>query len=238
MPKEAFSPAFVVAWVAATCLCVWFLFIHAPLVLVAKDNIQPLLYIHLFGAYSVYIACVHNTLLTPSTLNGAARPFHIWVGRIGMFLGVVGFFSGFVLVWFIYDYTQNLGFSIGITFGGFSQIYTQIVGYKAIKRSQEIKAKIGAHEYKNEEELFALQDEQDAQLNDHIQSMIGLFVLACGIPALMRICDIVSYNYLPIFIGLAYSLSYVMSYPFAKRIRANRLSERGAATKETSLLYK
>lgn len=41
--------------------------------------------------HSVYLVCVHNTLLTPSTFKGAARPFHIWIGRVGLLLGVLGF---------------------------------------------------------------------------------------------------------------------------------------------------
>ena len=70
---------------------------------ITKRN--PLVYPHLIGAYSIYLVCVHNTLLTPSTFKGAARLFHIWIGRIGLVLGVIGFITGAILVWFIYDYT-------------------------------------------------------------------------------------------------------------------------------------
>ena len=36
-------------------------------------------------------------------------------------------------------------------------------------------------------ELIKLEDEQDEQLQMHIASMINLFVLACGIPGLIRL---------------------------------------------------
>mmetsp|Transcript_54116 Transcript_54116/g.114971 ORF Transcript_54116/g.114971 Transcript_54116/m.114971 type:complete len:231 (+) Transcript_54116:52-744(+) len=215
---SAFNPY----WAIATCLCIWFLCIHAPVVLSAKDHIRPLLYLHLVGAYSVYAACVHNTLVTPTK----SRPFHVWIGRFGLVLGVVGFITGFVLVWFINNFRQNYGFSIGITYGGMAQMQLEFVGYRAIRRFQKIKAQIAACEYKSEQELLALQDEQDAQMKVHVQSMMNLFVLACGIPALMRICDAAGYAYLPLLLILAFCLSHLMTRPFLEKMKATRLSER------------
>ena len=121
-------PSMTISWVISTGFCFWFLWIHAPVVLSAKDYIEPLLYFHLVGAYSIYMACAHNTLLTPSSLGGAARPFHVWIGRIGLLLGVMGFLTGAILTWFIMDYTQSWGFSIGITYGGLEQMRAQITG--------------------------------------------------------------------------------------------------------------
>ena len=97
--KEVLPATLDLHWVLGTCLCIWFLWIYAPVILAAKDYIPSLLYIHLFGVYSIYMACVHNTLLTPSTFGGAARPFHIAIGRLGFILGIVGFVSGFILTW-------------------------------------------------------------------------------------------------------------------------------------------
>ncbi len=234
MPATA-TASFTASWIAATTLCIWFLWIHAPIVLAAKDYIQPLLYVHLIGAYSVYLVCVHNTILTPSALNGAAKPFHIWLGRAGLILGAIGFVTGFVLVWFVLDYTQDWGFSIGITYGGIAQMQLEIEGWRAIKKFQMIKAQIIAEEYGNREELLLLEDEQDAQLMTHIQSMIRLFVLACGIPALLRVCDVVGYGYLPILLIIVYSLAYFMARPFSKRIQDKRNSERTNANEYAQL---
>ena len=202
----------------------------------AKDYIRPLLYFHLIGAYSIYLVCVHNTMLTPSALNGAARPFHIWMGRVGLILGVVGFITGFILVWFVYDYSANWGFSIGITYGGFAQMQLEFVGWRSIKKFQMIKAQINAGDYRDKVELELLKDEQDAQLTTHIQCNTRLFVLACGIPALLRICDVVGYGYLPIFLIIVYSLTYFMTRPFVKRIEDKRTSERNHATSEYAQL--
>ena len=151
-------------------------------------------------------------------------------------LGVIGFVTGFVLVWFIYDYKQNLGFSIGITYGGICQMQLEFAGYKSIRCYKNIKAQIRAGEYKKREELMLLQDKRDEQLTIHIQSMINLFVLACGIPALIRICDAFGYIYLPLLLLVAYGLSYCMARPYLKRIKDKRTSERNNANDSTSLL--
>ena len=175
-------------------------------------------------------------MLTPSALNGAAKPFHIWMGRVGLILGVVGFVTGFILVWFVYDYSANWGFSIGITYGGLAQMQLEFVGWRSIKKFQMIKTQISAGDYRDNDELELLKDEQDAHVMTHIKCMIRLFVLACGIPALLRICDIVGYGYLPIFLIIVYSLTYFMTHPFVKRIEDKRTSERNHANNEYAQL--
>ena len=66
----------------------------------------------------------------------------------------------------------------------------------------------------------------------HIQSMIGLFVLACGIPALLRVCDMIGYGYLPIFLIIVRVLAYSMARPVLKRIEDKRTSEKNHANSE------
>ena len=214
-------------WVLGTCLCVWFLWIHAPIVLLAKDYIPPLLYVHLFGVYAVYMACVHNTLLTPSTFGGAARPFHIVVGRFGLILGVVGFVSGFILTWLTKE-SYPLGFSIGITSGGIGQMMAQYTGYKAIRKFKEIKAQLEASSQEDidQDERFRLEDEQDKQLIIHISQMFILFFLACGIPALMRMADSLGTLSLVLFIILFCFLAFSVSKVFEDKILSKRRAER------------
>ena len=92
------------SWAAATSLCIYFLFIYAPKHLVSrKTDIPPLLIIHLIGAYSIYLACVHNILITPRCFNGRARPFHVWIGRFGLIVGVMGFVSRVIVTWVVND---------------------------------------------------------------------------------------------------------------------------------------
>ena len=211
-------------WVLGTCLCVWFLWIHSPAVLLAEDFIPPLLYIHLFGVYTIYMACVHNTLLTPSTFGGAARPFHIWVGRFGLILGVIGFVSGFILTW-LTNQTYPLSFTIGITSGGIGQMFAEVGGYKAIRKYKEIKAQLeAASPHMDDEERFRLEDEQDKNLIIHISTMIILFFLACGIPALMRVTD--SSLWLFLFIFSAYFCAIALSKVYADKILNKRRTER------------
>eukprot|EP00956_Cyclotella_meneghiniana_P026464 scaffold57263_cov59-Cyclotella_meneghiniana.AAC.1 len=171
----------------------------------------------------LYLVCAHNTLLTPSTFKGAARPFHIWIGRVGLLLGVMGFVTGVVVVWVVYDYTENWGFSIGITFGGIQQMIAQYKGYKAIRSFKDIKSEISSGKYKNNETEFKLlREEQDKQLSTHIECMINLFALACGIPALIRISDVYEIHLLILF-GMANILSFAMAKPFLDGIKARRV---------------
>ena len=87
--KTTLPPTFNIPWVIATSLCVWFLFIHAPIAISSADFFKPrLFWIHMVGVSSIYLVCAHNTLLTPSTLGGRSKPFHVWAGRIGLLLGV------------------------------------------------------------------------------------------------------------------------------------------------------
>ena len=232
MGKIQIPPTLNAPWVLTTAICIWFLFIHAPVVLVARyaHHLRPLLKVHLIGAYSVYLTCVHNALLTPSALGGAARNFHIWIGRVGLVLGVIGFVSGFYMVWFEhFDDTQDsdMGFKIGITIGGFSQMQAQIVGIRAIKLFQKTKARLQAGEYATPEEKRELEDAQDHHLIMHVANMASLFAMACGIPALIRITETIGQAYLVPLIALAYGLGLGMIWPIRKKIKAKRMAKRG-----------
>jgi hypothetical protein len=171
------------------------------------------------------MACVHNTLLTPSTFGGAARPFHIAIGRLGLILGIVGFVSGFILTW-LSDETYDIGFSVGITIGGFSQIFAQYNGYMAIQKYKSIKAQIETSHFNDQRKRFELEDEQDKHLILHIGNMIGLFILACGIPALIRIADSFGPVSLFFFIPFTYYLAGSMTIAFKKKVENKRLTER------------
>ncbi len=90
-----------------------------------------------------------------------------------------------------------------------------------------MRAKIEAEEYQNQQELFALEDEQDEHLSIHIINMINLFVLACGIPGLIRLIGAIGGIFLlPSIIGIYY-LSFFMTQPIMEKMKAKRASERG-----------
>lgn len=223
----AFPSTLNTSWTVASGFCVWFLCIHSPIVLAAKGHIDPLLYVHLVGSCSIYFACAHNTLLTPSSLGGEARLLHIWVGRFGLLLGIVAFASGFILTWVIKDGTKNLGFSIGVSYGGVAQMILQFAGYCSIRKYQKIKADIESCKYDNQDELFALQDDKDKYLDMHITCMVQLFIIACSIPGIIRIAKAFdNYFLIPIIIMIAYCLCYIMASPIRNRIKAKRIAER------------
>lgn len=225
-------------WLLSALLCVWFLWIHTPPFLMQKEKEQlyvklekPVLYIHLLCVYSIYSVCVHNTLFTPSTTtflykNGESKPLHIWFGRIGFLLGYIGFISGCYLTWIILDWRDDIGFSIGITIGGFSQMWAQMNGHLEIRKYQQIKNLITKANNNvvvlSDEDLLVLEKKKDTHLENHILNMIGLFVLACGIPAMIRLGTVLGNNYLPFLILGQYYAGYKMAEPFVKKIKDSR----------------
>jgi len=217
-----------VYWVLSTSLAVWFLFIHSLPVL--RDRFDghaisifykdPAFGIHLVGAYTIYLACIHNTLLTPSCLNGDARVYHVLIGRIGMIAGLVGFVLGAYCAWSPFRPNHNQGFAIAITIGGVFQIWAQIMGYLSIRKYQKLKREVDeltsyvACEEDNSDNIkYGSMDEngfsvdgiesstkidglileRDNALKIHIKYMVGLFVAACGIPAAIRIVGSISF---------------------------------------------
>lgn len=244
---------FNIYWVLSTLLLVWFLLIHSPIYLykrmkVSDDTYDIPFIIHLLGSYTICFSCICNSLCTPS-IN---RTYHIWIGRIGMIGGIVGFTFGFYCSW--YPYRRGplppRSFAIPITIGGCLQLYLQYNGYRSIRRYQLITKQIeevlqndnyrqhhindtdntvsNANDNNSSSNnncsnqiltplstssrplidryiilnddhpesilLNRYRDEQQKELENHITSMILLFVMACGIPAFIRLMDVVMPN--------------------------------------------
>jgi hypothetical protein len=196
-----------VYWVSVTAVMVWFLFVHSPPYLwkrAHKDGSLDIPFaLHLMGAYSISLACIVNALFTPSTLNGAAKPYHVWIGRFGMIAGIIAFLLGSYCSWWPWRrYLPERSFAIAITGGGVFQVWFQFVGYRAIRRYQTLKAQIedlrtakeqnGVPSSTNTElnsggMLDALEEEKRKALSTHIGSMIALLVIGCGGPAFIRL---------------------------------------------------
>merc|ERR1712038_2176772 len=130
-----------------TALAVWFLFIYSPPKL--KESHGKVFFedhpfaLHLVGAYIIYLACIHNTIMTPSCLDGKARPYHVYVGRIGLIAGFVGFGFGAYCAWSPQRAIKpSRGFAIGITIGGVFQILGQVAGYLSIRKYKALKQRV------------------------------------------------------------------------------------------------
>lgn len=171
-PFFAFAKNIRVYWIGATVLACWFLFVHAPPFLVRRQVWKdfPLL-THLVCAYSIYLACILNTVFTPTVVPAAV---HTWIGRAGMVAGIVSFVLGFYCTWLRPEHKPDLGFAVGITAGGMGQLYAQYAGYRAIRR------------YKRQD---LDPDERRKALREHVFNMVTLFVAACGIPAGIRFAE-------------------------------------------------
>jgi hypothetical protein len=224
-------------WVAATALCVWFLLYHAPRVLRERDSrIAPLLWVHLVGAYGIYMGCVHNALLTPSVVGAA---WHKWVGRVALVLGIVGFTAAFVYTWWWWsDVNQNLPFAIGVTMGGIAQISSQYLGYVHIKEYQRYRDLLLLLEQESgvvvaaaaavpnnangttratsvrDEKAAVYRAARDVALEKHVANMISLLLLACGIPALVRLAE--SSHHLPLTLPLLIGASIVIAQQYVR----------------------
>ncbi|KAG7344345.1 hypothetical protein IV203_022353 [Nitzschia inconspicua] len=182
-------------WVGATALCIWFLFVHAPPFIVKRKIYKDVpLAAHLGGAYAIYLACLFNSLFTPSTLK-YGKEVHTAIGRIGMVSGLVSFALGFYCAW-LRPVTPPLSFSIGITVGGVAQIVSQLVGWKAIWNYQRLSLEerellSQGYNEQNSDKLAELRVEKRKSLSTHIYNMIALYTIACGAPALIRIAGMV-----------------------------------------------
>ena len=177
-------------WLGFSGLAAWFLLVHTPAFLLHYNRWKDLLLIiHIAGAGGIVFACVHNALVTPSI----HRTLHIAVGRIGLLLGIAGFLTGLYLVWGRHNPDKDQTFGIMITIAGVLQMQLQYKGYLAIKKYQRIKQEIAILSSSNEEGTLStisrLRKEEKSSLKCHIESMIALFVMACGIPAFIRVLD-------------------------------------------------
>jgi len=184
-----------VYWLFATCLCVWFLFLHSLPVIAERRMYHDIpLATHLAGAYTVYLSCLINTLMTPSTKYGK---WHSTVGKVGMVSGFASFGLGFYCTW-LSGADVDPGFQVGITIGGIAQVASQVIGWRAIKRyklrSKQIDALRKGETADRDEDLdearAKLVSEKETALADHVKSMISLYAVACGSPAMIRLVGI------------------------------------------------
>jgi hypothetical protein len=204
-------------WVAATSLAIWLFAVHTPVFWLQRQlwRRDAWLAVHIVGAGTVYFACAHNCRVTPSVFSWSwrgmtwtSRWMHIWMGRLGLVAGTIGFAIGAVLAWSRLGHAgTDLSFVVPITIGGIGQMWAQYYGYVAIRRFQSLKREIAdkcaSHVRQeatctreqnelHEQEIQALQVEQREALRSHIENMISLFVFACGIPASVRIGALLS----------------------------------------------
>ena len=186
-----------VYWVTATGLAIWFILIHTPPILWERQIWRrPLFICHLMGACGIYLSCIINALWTPSTTLGKST--HAPVGRVGMYLGVAGVVTGFALTWTRID-EVGLEFGIPISAGGVFQLVAQWNGYQSIQRYREAKQReqelcltLSLSESLTDtaiisDQLLTLRRNQKKYLAQHIGNMLGVFVAACGIPAIIRL---------------------------------------------------
>jgi hypothetical protein len=183
-------------WGTTTALAVWFLFWHAPIFWkqrhILKIPRDIVLAIHIITAGTVYMACTHNCLVTPS-LHPVARFCHTWIGRLGLISGIVSFSLGAYLAWSRLTNDPSviggttLGFAIPITIGGILQLICEVKGFRAIREFKQIRIQL--EESSSLDELKSLQERQRAALCSHIGYMLSLFVMACSIPAGIRLAE-------------------------------------------------
>lgn len=170
-------------WILATGLAVWFLFFHTPPFWKHRHLLQTdlILVVHICAASTIYLACVHNCLCTPG--GGDHLQQHTWVGRVGMVSGIVSFVLGVWMSWTRLGQSTTVSFSLPITIGGLLQINAQYRGYVAIREYKEKKL---AGDCSG--------PEQQALLRSHIGNMVSLFIMACGIPAALRLSEALAPN--------------------------------------------
>jgi hypothetical protein len=217
MTLSGLAKNFNVYWVVATSLAFWFLGVHAPIFWMQRQLMRRdvWLAVHIVAAGTVYAACAHNCLLTPSVLlwrdgstTWTCRGLHTWMGRLGLLAGTLSFVVGAFLAWSRLGYTgvggTTLAFSLPITIGGIAQLQAQYNGYMAIRRYQRLKDEIALKlstlepistnetKTRHTQEIQDLAIQQRKALRLHIGNMISLFAAACGIPAGIRLAELIT----------------------------------------------
>mmetsp|Transcript_2868 Transcript_2868/g.6579 ORF Transcript_2868/g.6579 Transcript_2868/m.6579 type:complete len:247 (-) Transcript_2868:90-830(-) len=163
-------------WILGTALGLWFLFVHTPLVLSTRIwDISFML--HLGVTAVLYLACMWNTFHTPS--HGTRyKVLHVWFGRIAVLMNIVGLGSGFLKLYVIGSSQPGKPyggtFALGMTISGFLNIGVLCSGMISI---------------------FLWRHEEDparrkSLLGLHQACMIGVFLVACGIPASIRLGEV------------------------------------------------
>lgn len=188
-------------WAVTSCLAVWFLFVHAPAFWKQRQILQIrdiLLGLHIVAAGTIYMTCLHNCVVTPF-MSPTAFFLHTWVGRVGLVSGVISFATGAYMAWsrLTTDPTVvggvTLGFSIPITIGGILQILCEVKGYQAIREYREIHTQLSSTKATSSSTTSdKLKQQQHDALCQHIGWMINLFVMACSIPAGIRLASLIA----------------------------------------------
>jgi hypothetical protein len=237
-------------WFVATSFLLWFLFLHAPRYLYQRMIVASSwthvmdvpFFLHLVGAYSLAVSCMINSLLTPRYVGSYC---HIWIGRIGMIGGVIGYIFGLYCCWLPFRSVPlpPLSFSIPISIGGFLQVNGQYQGYQSIRRFQSITKQIegnnamavventtndnyvSSYQGSSNDDLSLLSSssliqQQQNELTNHITHMIGVFVFGCGIPGMIRFIGMVlpnlAENIMTYIIAIA--LLHVFVYCYVRRM--------------------
>lgn len=136
-----------------------------------------------------------------------------------MIAGIIGFVFGAYCAWTPSRPGYDQGFAIGITIGGVFQLMAQAVGYVSIRKYQRLKQEINeltsyvADEGTSDTNYGSMDEssggliinpststkideltvQRDKALKAHIAYMIGLFTVACGVPAALRIVGAIAF---------------------------------------------
>ena len=86
-----------------------------------------------------------------------------------------------------------MGFAIPITIGGLLQIMCQVQGYRYIREFQRLRRlQREQPQTVSNDEVQSLQEAKDNALGNHIGYMVNLFVMACSIPAGIRLASLLT----------------------------------------------
>ena len=162
----------------------------------------------------IYIACVFNTIITPSR----SKSLHTWVGRAGLILGVWGFGWGAWLSWGRPNVDKT--FAISITIGGVIQLICEAMGYDAIRKYKAIGEQLKSMPPNTSPDVVAeLEAKRKGHLMTHVGYMLGLFVQACSIPAIIRLTDFGGLPLLLLAIGGLNVINHFYTENFFTQIR-------------------
>jgi len=150
-PWQYFAANITLYWLFSSfCLFSWF-FIGIPKLLRRQPEIitEPgSVLVHLSASFGTVVTCICNHWRTPKILGSRWKVLHIYTGRIGAVLSVIGAIFGELRVYMEYVETGSYNFILAAV--GIWQIYCTVNLVRFIKRAQAAARRMEALKNENQ----------------------------------------------------------------------------------------
>lgn len=129
-------------WIVFFSVPFWYVAYYSPVVTSVYTLGDATYDMHVLCQMQLVFACMFNTLFSPSNFNYKAKPFHIWLGRISIPLGMWGYCMGLLICWWPTRSLPPTASSAVLSINGTLQVFCQIRLFLAIKTFQRLREEL------------------------------------------------------------------------------------------------